>query len=561
MLDLRNAFNSLSRTAMATAISQHAPKMLRVARWVYGQPSPLLVVDRRRGQVEVLSSEQGVRQGDPLGPFFFSVGFRPRIEALCQLLQLPVGSLMAYLDDITILSKHGDIMEELHRSFDRLVPDAMVLNREKSVHVTFDHVRTNGLQVLGSCIGPMSARRSFLLQKIETGERKLEQLREAQLPRQAALLMLRLSISADIRHLLRCLDSTGLHQLWERWDTALYNFLRSLRNSHSDGAHDRLLFSLPLSFGGCGISSHADSSTLARSASREAAEPVIDCVSTGVPLQARSANQPPPLLSQRRRQLAVVEAQLEATLPTMCIKQRLSVADNGGPAAYAWMTAYPRDKQSTLTDEQVSAGLHARTLHPGAGPLCRNCSSTNVLGHDLVCTAVPSLRTKRHEVVKNAVFSAGRAVKGATGRVEPVVASASANSPGLRADFELTGPASPNGTAGLFDVTVAGVTTDSFVGKVEHLVRRDGESWNEFGNRQLTEGLQQLAKGKVDKYAAYIQSGGVQFYPLVATAGGSLDDNFLSLLSAFKTADLDVSRLRRVLSIRLLRIRAAGFCF
>lgn len=66
-LDANNAFNRVDRKVMADAVEKHAPVLWRTCKWAYGEPSDLIC-----GHT-ILQSSQGVRQGDPFGPLFFSI--------------------------------------------------------------------------------------------------------------------------------------------------------------------------------------------------------------------------------------------------------------------------------------------------------------------------------------------------------------------------------------------------------------------------------------------------------------------------------------------------------
>jgi len=66
-LDLKNAFNSISRPAILEALERQCPSMTPWVRQAF-QPAPPLV-----GR-EVKWSTRGVQQGDPLGPFLFAAG-------------------------------------------------------------------------------------------------------------------------------------------------------------------------------------------------------------------------------------------------------------------------------------------------------------------------------------------------------------------------------------------------------------------------------------------------------------------------------------------------------
>ena len=90
-IDFSNAFNSVDRDAIAKKVSQHFPLLKTWFTLCYGKPSQLLV----HGQPPI-SSARGVQQGDPLGPFFFSLALQPILQAVSS----RECCVMAYLDDV-----------------------------------------------------------------------------------------------------------------------------------------------------------------------------------------------------------------------------------------------------------------------------------------------------------------------------------------------------------------------------------------------------------------------------------------------------------------------------
>ena len=75
-VDVKNAFNSLARSAVLKAVSERAPELSSWAAYSYAQHSLLFM------EGEPLRSQCGVQQGDPLGPLFFSMGCDAVVEAL-----------------------------------------------------------------------------------------------------------------------------------------------------------------------------------------------------------------------------------------------------------------------------------------------------------------------------------------------------------------------------------------------------------------------------------------------------------------------------------------------
>ena len=102
------------------------------------------------------------------------------------------------------------------------------LNMAKSKLVALQDARTNGLQLLGTCLGPTQARERFLRAKISL----------ADLLHQHVLLLLKTFIQQDLRHLQRSLPSHDLPHLWTRLDNSLYSAIARIRSADRQGPHD-----------------------------------------------------------------------------------------------------------------------------------------------------------------------------------------------------------------------------------------------------------------------------------------------------------------------------------
>ena len=79
-VDLQNAFNLANRDDMVHAVADKLPSLLPYVLMAYQQQSPL-VIQQADGSHEVLWSEAGVRQGDPMGPLLFALTYQPTLHA------------------------------------------------------------------------------------------------------------------------------------------------------------------------------------------------------------------------------------------------------------------------------------------------------------------------------------------------------------------------------------------------------------------------------------------------------------------------------------------------
>ena len=75
-LDFNNASNSLHRDIMLMAVNNYLPHLRNFAGLCYAQPSELYFGN------EIIMSEEGAQQGDPLGSMLFCLAIQPMVVKL-----------------------------------------------------------------------------------------------------------------------------------------------------------------------------------------------------------------------------------------------------------------------------------------------------------------------------------------------------------------------------------------------------------------------------------------------------------------------------------------------
>ena len=163
--DVRNAFNSIS-----SRLAADFPSLLHHFQSMYG-----LVFASDSG-VKLLSSEEGVNLGDPLGPALFALGMH---DSICRLqADHPEVVVLAYLDDVFILGEESSALN-LFESVKSSLSDIYLVVADKKCEifspwgpVTPSSLPrcSDGSVVLGSPVGSDAFIESFCLQTSTKGQ-------------------------------------------------------------------------------------------------------------------------------------------------------------------------------------------------------------------------------------------------------------------------------------------------------------------------------------------------------------------------------------------------------
>lgn len=116
-LDFHNAFNSIRRDVMLHSVLKYIPELYPLAAAAYGNPTLLFFGN------SWVESVEGVQQGDPLGPLFFSLTVHHLLS------QLSSEFKVFYLDDGTPGGTVEEVVNDLVRLEDTL---GLVLNHRKT---------------------------------------------------------------------------------------------------------------------------------------------------------------------------------------------------------------------------------------------------------------------------------------------------------------------------------------------------------------------------------------------------------------------------------------------
>jgi hypothetical protein len=100
-LDFSNAFNSLHRDVMLEAIAENVPQIYRFCHLSYDKTSSLTFFGN-----DILSQE-GVQQGDPLGPLLFCLSIHPMLLSCKSKLKI------SFMDDITLGGLAIDVASDI----------------------------------------------------------------------------------------------------------------------------------------------------------------------------------------------------------------------------------------------------------------------------------------------------------------------------------------------------------------------------------------------------------------------------------------------------------------
>jgi hypothetical protein len=369
------------------------------------------------------------------------------------------------------------------------------------------------------------------------------------LPHQHDLLVLRQCLQKNLRHLQRSLHSDDLEHLWERLDTSLAGSVRRLRAAASPApsqTQDDALITLPVKLGGLGILSFKTCAPLAFAAASDASDTLL------APLLDQdndTANQT--VLSQRERCQEAFLATRDSLLQSLDPHSAKSVVEASSLLGRKWLSVTPFSPALRLSDFEVSAALHARTLLPGAATHCRHCGAPNQLGHDEICLRrAPTVA--RNEQAKRAIGTALSTVQGVQVHLEPLITGTQ-----RRNDVRITGSAASGLSSEDIDITIVSLASQDSQTATQPLADTEDDSAAGRTTKLVQKHLNAVAREKRRRHPPSDRP----FRPFVLSLGGTMETDARDALKLWKSIMTGgvYSLLVRRLSLGLLRARARCF--
>jgi hypothetical protein len=421
-LDFSNAFNSIRRDAVLAAIANTLPDIYKFCHLAYHQNSVL-----QFGQ-HTIHSQEGVQQGDPLGPLLFCVAVHPLLSSLHSNLTIGYlddftlgGSVSSVANDVSTIEKIGASLGlHLNRSKCEVISKHFAPSQFPQFH-GFQHVTPDSATLLGAPLSTGAAMDDILTALHDKLKCAVERLRL--LSSHDALVLLKNSLGGPrLQYVLRaspCCDNPILRQI----DTTLRSAITHICNVPLSD-NQWLQASLPVRCGGLGIRSVsmlASSAFLASAAGTQTLQTLIlqkchvvtDNCSSSVAHWTSQSGSPAPVnaheSSQRAWDSAVTDQVLKSLFtvqPDSTDRARLLAAS--APHSGDWLHAMPITSCGLrLNDEaiRVAVGLRLGT------ELCQvhqcSCGTTiNTRGLHVLSCKRNSARSQRHHYINDLIWRA-----------------------------------------------------------------------------------------------------------------------------------------------------------
>ena len=355
LVDFTNAFNCVARSQMKLVLEGHASlaQLRGLFNVAYAQPSNLHFGD------DVILSQQGCRQGDPLGALLFCLAIHPILVDVAR--KHPQLLIRAYMDDVTIVGEaketaaaFGEICTEAAKiglQANRSKCEWFAANQRHQPRGTrFVDRSTSCIKLLGAYIGADAVAADLLLHEIHA---KLEECfsKVRTVDGHEGLLLLRHSLIPRMGYILRTHDPVVSAKAATEFD----GFLTDTMEFFTDATLDqraKIIMGLPTKLGGLGMPPPTLIANAAYTASVAAARIPVDLpLATYNELRQQVPN-------QNNNTEAIFAAQLQAITATDADCYNL-LNDAATPTASAWLRNIPTPL-APMNHAETAAALRLR---------------------------------------------------------------------------------------------------------------------------------------------------------------------------------------------------------
>ena len=440
-LDIRNAFNTIRRDHVAECLKKHAPSLVNIFTACYAEASYLSFGE------QIILSDEGLQQGDPLSPAYFCLGLHDILKGLRS------SSKTAYLDDISLLGDTTSILQDLNHLVPACEEIGLELNPAKCELTYFGDqeeilssqmrkllpnlkfVPPTEVTLLGAAVGEASLNallKGFLSTFGVLRDRLLK------LSAHDAFFLLKNSFSIPkLLDTLRTSPSFKLPSLLREIDSVIMNTLSCILNVDLSLAQ-RLQASLPVKLGGLGFLSTETIASSAFLSSMHAAMPMCERISCNWRLTDNVTYQA--ALSEWKRQSSTPEVpserlHLQKTWSHPLLRQQSeslsSSADDRTRARLSackvqgsgdWLHALPSSSLGLrLNNDQLRIAATIRLGAPvSIDHTCARCGSlSDGFGYHALCCPKSTGRHHRHHLMNDVIDRAMHSAQIPT-RLEPI---------------------------------------------------------------------------------------------------------------------------------------------
>jgi hypothetical protein len=265
--DFHNAFNLIDRSVFIQEVKTHFPKLSPFVEWCYCNPSNLYVPAGGSVLSQRILSVNGTQQGDPLGPFLFSIALHCLLRLIVD--KVPNLSLNGwYMDDGTIAGNRSQISSVINL-ITKFGPSlGLHLNLKKSVlfspssspidaplfSIDIGRATAGGITTLGCPIGSSDFVTNFFTKKLEKISCALQKLTSIKNSHIALSILLKCVAFCKFSFYIRVISSVIFHSFCKKFDRLVLDTLQKIVGVlFTPFAFEQA--ALPLSLGGLGLRS------------------------------------------------------------------------------------------------------------------------------------------------------------------------------------------------------------------------------------------------------------------------------------------------------------------